>query len=543
MKVSYFEALNYTFSLDEQDDVLFVIDTNYFLYTYQSYSQGEVYVEALNKNKDRIYVPFMVYIEFLSNINSVTDKIKKDIKALEFYMDSIVSDVRIFDKESVKENLKSISFNSKITNYKGLTSLLKQDIEKEINTYVEEAVAEVEKMYKEIEIILSDRLRKFAKKEKSLPEIKTYEEKIVILNKKLNDLFESALGTIYSPDDIKNYLIDLELRYSNEIPPGFCDKEKDGYKTFGELIIPNNAGDLVLWKDIVNLLVNDEQKKNKYKKVVIVTEDGMSDQKSDWRIKRGNERVIHDHLKIEFYQKTNKLLDLITVDQFIDYFSGEDKPTIEFMKNEIKSFNQSNTERKIKFSMFNSTYTVSTQYDMMARIFVEVIERYDLIYDQLRNINCISLEIENTTFESYQTLKLNDGTEVLLATRLNKTDKLRYIKKIFEIANVKMNNLVFHNDELQEIWKSLYLKKLNIDEIIVSLESPEEMLGISRISNIECKFNGVEVISNTSKMLNDKLINFEFTDDRSSLKEKDFKSMIEDLGYFVVDSNITFEDV
>lgn len=487
MKLSYFEALNYTFSLDEQDDVLFVIDTNYFIYAYQSYTQGEVYVEALNKNRDRIYVPFMVYIEFLSRINSITDKIKKDIIALESYMDSIDSDVNIFDKESVKKKLKSKSFNSKITNYEGLTSLLKQDIEKEINTYVEESVVEVEKKFKEIEMILSNRLREFAKKEKNLPEIKTYEKKIVILNKKLNDLFKSALGTIYSPDDIKKYLSDLERRYSNEIPPGFCDKKKNGDKIFGELIIPNNAGDLILWKDIVDLLVNDEQKKNKYNKVVIVTDDGMSNKKSDWRIKRGNERVIHDHLKIEFYQKTNKLLDLITVEQFIDYFSGEDKPTIEFMKNEIKSFNQSNTEGEIKFSLFNNTYKVSTQYDMMTKIFVDVIERYDLIYDQLRNINCISLEIENTTFESYQTLILNDGTEVLLATSLNKTNKLRNIKKLFEIANVKMNNLVFHNDELQEIWKSLYLKKLNIEEFIVSLERPEEMLGISRISNIEYK--------------------------------------------------------
>lgn len=44
-------------------------------------------------------------------------------------------------------------------------------------------------------------------------------------------------------------------------------------------------------------------------------------------------------------------------------------------------------------------------------------------------------------------------------------------------------------------------------------------------------------------MLKDKFINYEFTEGRGGLKEKDFKSMIEDLGYFIGDSIITFEYV
>lgn len=547
--MSYLSALNYKYKHEDSEGTLFVFDTNYFLYAYQSYSNGDSYIKALENKKKDIYVPFITYIEFLSNINSITSSLKSEIKALEHYVNSVDEEVKIFDISAIKLKLKTESFRTKSKNYDQLNNLLKMDIEKLINDYVDVSIIEIEDMIIKIEKILNKKLKEFSESEKNLPMIGEYEKKVSDLTDRIDKLFESdcVVGKIYTQDMINKYIDDMDNRYAKNIPPGFCDEIKgDKEKIFGNLIIPDKAGDLILWKDLINLLQVDVEKKAKFSKIVIVTNDGLSDEKSDWRMKSGKDRVVHDQLKIEFYQKTGKLLDLMKVEDFIEYFSQEDEVTKEHIVNEIKSFKevQFPKEEKIKFTLFDKLYVLNNQREMMEKIFITVINMKDLSYEDLRELPCISTTREelNTTFNSYTKLFLNQETEILLGTRLNRTDKLRHIHKLFIIAGFDPDQLIFHNRELQITWQKFYQRKEKIlysDEIIVSLEKPESTLGVSVIGDVKFFYLGEEIENNLTDQIKDKLINREFYNEPNEIE---FKDVMWDLGYDVENQLIDFDD-
>lgn len=558
--MSYLSALNYKYGEEDKDSVLFVFDTNYFLYAYQSYSNGDTYLEALENKKEDVYVPFITYIEFILNINSITNSLKEDIKILENYVNSVVEEVKIFDITTVRKKLKYDSFKIKSQNYDGLNNLLKIDIEEKINDYVEQSVIEVENKCVEIENILNQKLKEFSESDKNLPKVVEYETKIMELTDQLDKLLESTnvIGEMYTQEVINEYISDMNDRYAKNIPPGFCDEikdkkegEKKKEKIFGDLVIPDKAGDLILWKDLIKLLQVDESKKEKYSKVVIVTNDGLSDKKSDWRIKLGKERVVHDQLKIEFYQKTGKLLDLMTVEDFIENFSLRDDSIKEDVAQEIKTFKYtemypSNGE-KIVFTLFDNNYVLNNQKEMMEKIFITLINMKNLSYKHLRELPCISTENEdlNSTFDSYIELFLDNSTQILLGTRLNKTDKLRYINKLFKIANFDPRCLSFEDKKLQKIWQSFYQSKKKLsfsDEIIVSLDRPENLLGISVIGDVKFYKLGDEVNNNLTNQIRDKLINFEFHDEAEESKEFEFKETVWDLGYNIDTQYIEFDN-
>lgn len=549
--MSYLSALNYKYKQEDSEDTLFVFDTNYFLYAYQSYSNGDSYIKALENKKKDIYIPFITYIEFLSNINSVTSSLKNDIKVLENYVNSVVEEVKIFDIPAIKQKLKSESFRNKSQNYDRLNNLLKKDIEEIINDYVESSVMEVENKCIEIENILNGKLKEFSDSEKDLPKIAEYEEKIGDLTDRIDKLFKSTsvLGEMYTQGKINEYISDMDDRYAKKIPPGFCDESKDKEKIFGDLVIPDKAGDLILWKDLINLLRVDEEKKEKFSKVVIVTNDGVSDEKSDWRIKLGKERVVHDQLKIEFYKKTGKLLDLMKVEDFIEYFSQEDEVTKEHIANEIKTFKEVyfSKEEKIVFTLFGDVHAVNNQKEMMEKVFITVINMKGLRYMDLRDLPCISAKHEelNTTFDSYKELLLDEETEILLGTRLNRTDKLRYIYKLFKIAGFDPRDLIFDSRELQKIWQNFFQNKeklFHLDEIIVSLERPENTLGISVIGGVKFFKSGEEIEDNLTSQIRDKLINYEFHDESRKSKEIEFKDTMWNLGYNIENHYVDFDD-
>lgn len=555
--MSYLSALNYKYKEIDKDNTLFVFDTNYFLYAYQSYSNGDIYLEALKNKKKDLYIPFITYIEFLYNINSITSSLKEDIKILENYVNSVVEEVKIFDISSMKQKLKSDSFKINSKNYDRLNTLLKQDIEKMINDYVDKSLAEIEDKCIEMENILNQKLKEFSDSEKNLPKVIEYEAKIMKLADQINELFESEkiLGEMYTQKLIDEYVSDMDDRYAKQIPPGFCDESKDDKETnekiFGDLVIPDKAGDLVLWKDLINLLQVDEVKKEKYANVVIVTNDGISDGKSDWRRRLGNERIVHDQLKLEFYQKTGKLLDLMRVEDFIEYFSEEGNAAKEYVVNEIKTFKSkeisSQNSERISFTLFGDTYNLSNQKEMIKKIFTIVIDMANLKYEDLKNLPCISTRNEdlNSTFDSYVELLSDNGTSMLLGTRLNKTDKLRYINKLFKIAELNPIDLDFEDKKLQKIWQIFFQNKKKLsfsDEIIVLLERSENLLGVSVIGDVKFYKLGDKVENSLTIQIRDKLKNFEFHDEAEESKEFEFKEIVWNLGYNIENQYVDFAD-
>ncbi len=128
---------------------------------------------------------------------------------------------------------------------------------------------EVKNNYIEIENILNEKLKEFSDSEKNLPKIAEYEKEIKNLTHRIDELFESTsvVGEMYTQESINEYISDMDDRYAKNIPPGFCDAGKNEEKIFGDLVIPNKAGDHILWKDLINLLQVDEEKKINFLKL------------------------------------------------------------------------------------------------------------------------------------------------------------------------------------------------------------------------------------------------------------------------------------
>ncbi|HBM3801310.1 TPA: hypothetical protein LWJ19_003010, partial [Listeria innocua] len=145
----YFRALLSSAKLNtnESKKVLYVIDANYLLYSVQTSIREQYYIEALEKNIDNLYIPFNVYIEFLSNFQSFIERTKKFLASTSTVLDGVknIENV-VLDKEwiqhfllskleefSAENSLKKNAYNS-LTQH----SSYKLDVSPQIEGYIDE---------------------------------------------------------------------------------------------------------------------------------------------------------------------------------------------------------------------------------------------------------------------------------------------------------------------------------------------------------------------------------------------------------------------
>lgn len=550
--MSYLQAISYNFSPEDKDEVLYVIDSNYFLYAFQSYSNGESYISALENSKRNLYVPFIVYVEFLHNINNKIELLKKDIAMLERYVNSGGNHVELFDENSLKKKIKKDTFKLKANEFNGINILLKEDIENKIDKYVDNTVELLKVKYTEMNELIEKQIEDFLPSIQTVPNLLEYEKKVEFLTNSLNKLFEEndILGDEYIQENVSDYTRDMDNRYKNDIPPGFCDKDKLGEKNFGKLIIPNKSGDLILWRETIKIL-NEKEKYNNYKKIVIVTNDGLSKEKSDWRRGGNGERIVHDHLRIEFFQETQKFVDLISVQQFIDLFSSGDSEAKEMTRIEIDNFDKK--ERKvygkedILFTLFEKQYRVDHQFRMMQYIFQKIIDRNHLVYDDIKQLSCVKKSLVGTSsiFDSNRPLTFADGTNGYLATRLTIDDKMRHLSFLFEIAEEDSRKLFFENIKIRMLWnKQNNIKSLGkIDELNIVLDFPESRLGIAEINGITGFFLGEQVETNWMEEFEAQLINTELHEEDYESYEEQFRNIVsQNLGVDLRGCHIEFKE-
>lgn len=533
--MSYLQAINFKFSPKDKDEVLYVIDSNYFLYAFQSYSNGESYISALENSKSNLYVPFIVYVEFLHNIKIKIESLKKDIGMLEKYVSSGCNNVKLFDENNLKKKIKKDTFKFNVDQFNGINILLKEDIETKIDMYVDNTVELLKAKYMEMNELIQKQIEEFLPSIQTVPNLLEYEKKVESLSNRLNKLFEEndILGDEYTQENINDYTQDMDNRYKNNIPPGFCDKDKLGEKTFGKLVIPNKSGDLILWREVVKIL-NEKEKYNNYKKIVIVTNDGLSKEKSDWRRDGNGERVVHDHLKIEFFQETQKFVDLISVQEFIDLFSSGDLEAKEMTRIEIDNFDKKersvDSNKDILFTLFEKEYRVDHQFRMMQYIFQKIIDKNHLVYDDIKELSCVKKILVGTSaiFDSNHPLIFSDGTNGYLATRLTIDDKIRHLSFLFEIAEEDPRELFFENIKTRLLWNNQNkIKSLGrIDELNIALDFPESRLGIAEINGVEGFYLGERVETKLMEEFEAQLINTEFHEEDYESYEEQFRNIV-----------------
>jgi len=252
----------------------FVLDTNVLLNLYR-YSQetSKELLKILKQISVRLWIPHQAALEYQKN------RLETISKQLDEY-DKIQNLV-----EKSKKDLEN-----------GLNSLGKRHPYIKVDSLMEI----MRKACKEIE----KNLKKLKKKH---PDLLQHDN----LRDILNALLKDKIGSPYSQKKLEEIYKLGKKRYQQEIPPGFKDKDKDGIRKYG---------DLVLWFQII-----DKAKKSN-KSIILITDD----RKEDWWTKlKGKTVGPRPELVGEMISKANKSFYLYQTDPFMENAQ-------KFLKQEIK---------------------------------------------------------------------------------------------------------------------------------------------------------------------------------------------------------------
>jgi len=111
--------------------------------------------------------------------------------------------------------------------------------------------------------------------------------------------FEGKTGLGFTKDQLDEIFKEGELRYKDKIPPGFKDKDKEGFYLYEDKKILRKYGDLVLWKELIRKANVD-----KLEYLIFVTGDTKEDW---WQEKRGMKLGPRYELINEIYFEVNSL--------------------------------------------------------------------------------------------------------------------------------------------------------------------------------------------------------------------------------------------
>lgn len=252
---------------------LFVFDANVLLNLYR-YSQEtrDVLIDILTKVSERLWIPHQVALEYHEN-----------------RLSTIATQIRLYD--DISKELQ--------TSRRKLEDLL-SDEHPSIN--VESLLKRIESSFSEIEGELSMHKAQH-------PDLSSEDD----IRDILTDLFEGKTGNPYPQERLVEIYKLGKDRYEHKIPPGYEDNKKGSLKRFGNLVIEDKFGDLILWLQIV------DQAKAEKKPIIFVTDDTKGDW---WWITQGRTVGPRPELITEIRNEADVMFFMYTPDRFMQY-AGE----------------------------------------------------------------------------------------------------------------------------------------------------------------------------------------------------------------------------
>lgn len=248
---------------------IIVFDTSSLLdfYSYSKHTQDEIIKTVFSKLKNRLWAPAQSYFEFMKNREKVM------MKPIQSYKNLLTKKQHVSDSgdfEMIATPLES--FQSKdLKNIKGILQTL---IEKTSTTdkhpffkekYFSELKSKILSFEKQINAT-NEQIKSFHQQfkndiEEKTKNIESIKAKDTILQA-FNQFF--SVGKEFTYEETLVIVSEGELRYRNQIPPGYEDqKEKSGFSIYG---------DLILWKQILKYSSIEK------KPIIFVTNDN----KKDW---------------------------------------------------------------------------------------------------------------------------------------------------------------------------------------------------------------------------------------------------------------------
>lgn len=299
---NYFASL-YNLDFNEDEQTLYVFDSNYISYAIQSVHNSEKFFNALEKVIDKTYLPFIVYLESIDNIRSHISGTKNTLDAINSIFEGIEDLESVFDTDTkafqdfLKKkiiNNQGIDINALIgnINFKG-----ENGANKKIDSFLNEIFNKVKSQLDELNEVLVESLKQ-TEPDKGDFNSQKYIEGIEERLQRINSIFlkEGVLGKEYTQDKLDYFEKVIPDRYQKDIPPGFKDKHKQKMRKFATLEFKASFGDAMLWLDIIEFV-----KEKKFSNVVIVSDD----KKTDWCTSNGaSELELLPELKVEFLKET-----------------------------------------------------------------------------------------------------------------------------------------------------------------------------------------------------------------------------------------------
>ncbi|MGO3168697.1 PIN-like domain-containing protein [Senegalia sp. (in: firmicutes)] len=399
--------------LENSSNNLIVLDTNFLLDIIQNPTNiAQRYIEALEKVKNNIYIPYLVALEFNFrksgikkekhyNINKYKDKVKNTLEKLK-------KDISDHDLINIKKNTKDFS-----------SELLK----------------EVENFENKILNMLDKKVS-----------IAITEEENTIY-KRLIDIIENKIGEEYSQNWIDEIEEEGQKRYTEKLPPGFNDEIKEdtevSSRRYNNICYQRKFGDLIIWKDIIN------HSKNKPKlgsKIIYVTNDGQSNKKSDllYKVK---DLIIGPHIYLmnELQKESQKELYVLSNLRFIQLATELSDLQIEemkFMSNKwIQREEYSNIEkRKIIETKLSKMLEEIMKNSHKEKELIRELEKFEELEESYFGLN----DIENTRKKDLKTNKnLFDFGNSNIKDKIEKLkEEIYFTNKKNEIDEKKLNGLL-----------------------------------------------------------------------------------------------------
>lgn len=221
----------------------FVLDANILLnmYRYPEEARKQL-ITVLQNIATRLWVPYQAALEFQRNRLTVIAEQKKrfsDVrKVLESSKTGMISE---FENLHLKKRHSSIQPDELIT-------------------------------------AINEQIRNFLSK---LEQLESNQLSVIdrdLIRENLDLLLEGKVGDPFSQEEINKIYQEGEIRFKNEIPPGYKDQKKETENksdvfSYGGIVYHRKYSDLVLWKQIIC-----KAKKDSIQSIIFLTDD----EKEDW---------------------------------------------------------------------------------------------------------------------------------------------------------------------------------------------------------------------------------------------------------------------
>lgn len=266
----YLDSLDVN-DLNREKNNLIVFDSNFLLDILRLPTEiAEKYLEAIDKVKNHIFVPYLVGIEFNFNKKKVKIEILENVKV---YKDRI-SNLLHIETDKVYKNL--------------CESLLKEDNVNFLNNKVHKEQIHSNTKDK-LEIFRQELLDKQEHIIKDLHQTidEKYSKDLDELTARVIELIGDSVAPKRNQEWFDKVQEQGDKRYNNETPPGFNDREekKGIMRTYSNISYDTQYGDYIIWEEILHEVASRAH--NVGEKVIFVTSDGNSTKKYDllYRVK------------------------------------------------------------------------------------------------------------------------------------------------------------------------------------------------------------------------------------------------------------------